>query len=108
MQQIAQTEPFAFPSLIRDLPFETYLAIEAASASGIKTMLAKSPKHVREEPHKESDAMTLGTSGTRDDPGAGSAAVYRAAGRRRENEQRGEGSLCFESMRCDAMRFAGR
>ena len=105
MQQIAQTEPFAFPSLIRDLPFETYLAIEAASASGIKTMLAKSPKHVREEPHKESDAMTLGTLAHEMilEPEARRYIVLREDAGKTSNAAKGAyvASLC-DAMQCDS------
>jgi hypothetical protein len=56
-----QTDPFAFPSIMPGVPFETYLEIEAASSSAIKIALAESMLHVREKVKKETEAMRRGT-----------------------------------------------
>jgi len=56
-----QTDAFAFPSVMRGVPFDTYLEIEAASSSAIKIALAESMLHVREKARKETMAMRRGT-----------------------------------------------
>lgn len=54
------TDPWLPPCTIENLPFADYLAIDAASSSGIKTILTKSPKHVKVE-KSPTKAQGLGT-----------------------------------------------
>jgi len=56
-----QADAFAFPSIMRGVPFDTYLEIEAASSSAIKICLSESMLHVREKARKESMSMRRGT-----------------------------------------------
>jgi len=58
---IEQTDAFAFPSIMREVPFETYLEIEAASSSAIKIALAESMAHVKEKVISETKAKRRGT-----------------------------------------------
>ena len=59
-----ESEPFGFPSVMRSLPFATYLEIEALNSHGATTILDESPYHFRyerEHPAPSTKAKTAGT-----------------------------------------------
>lgn len=62
---ITQTEPFEFPSIMRGLPFETYVGIEALNSHGAQTIMDLSPYHFRwhrdNDEDEPSPAKRLGT-----------------------------------------------
>lgn len=49
------------PTIVRDMPFETYLEAPAVSKSSLWTAITRSPAHARVE-KEPSNAMTLGTA----------------------------------------------